>query len=157
MGGAFNFVARCGKWKQIRPSPDIKYAGGLMIDSYRGLKTVSHTGSHGGFKTVILRFPEQRFSVIVLANVSDFVPMRLAKKVADVYLSQRLDKQELPAQIRVADAALDPLKGEYRFGYSLWRVGKESWSPERASFDDFLDGRPQTLIYSGVKFARHDI
>jgi D-alanyl-D-alanine carboxypeptidase len=44
-----------------------------------------------------------------------------------------------------------------RIGDNLWRVGKESWSPERASFANFIDGRPQTLIYSGVKFVRHDI
>jgi CubicO group peptidase (beta-lactamase class C family) len=44
-----------------------------------------------------------------------------------------------------------------RIGGNLWRVGKESWSPERASFADFLDDRPQTFIFSGVRFARHDI
>ena len=46
----------------------IKYAGGLFVDKYRGLKTVSHTGFHGGYKTVILRFPDERFSVIVLVT-----------------------------------------------------------------------------------------
>ena len=40
---------------------------------------------------------------------------------------------------------------------NLWRVGDESWSPERASFANFIDGRPQTLIFSGEKFGRHDI
>ena len=40
---------------------------------------------------------------------------------------------------------------------NLWRVGKESWSPERASFANFIDGHPQTLIFSGEKFVRHDI
>ena len=40
---------------------------------------------------------------------------------------------------------------------NLWRVGKESWSPERASFADFIDGRPQTLIWSGVSYTRHAI
>ena len=42
-------------------------------------------------------------------------------------------------------------------GQNLWRVGEESWSPERASFANFIDGRPQTFIFSGEKFARHDI
>ncbi len=42
-------------------------------------------------------------------------------------------------------------------GDNLWRVGRESWSPERASFADFIDGRPQTLMFSGTKFIRHDI
>jgi CubicO group peptidase (beta-lactamase class C family) len=44
-----------------------------------------------------------------------------------------------------------------KIGDNLWRVGKESWSPERASFADLLDGRPQTFVFSGVRFARHDI
>ena len=38
-------------------------------------------------------------------------------------------------------------------GDNLWRVGQESWSPERASFADFVDGRPQTFIFSGEKFS----
>ena len=44
-----------------------------------------------------------------------------------------------------------------RIGDNLWRVGEESWSPERASFANFIDGRPQTFIFSGEKFLRHDI
>jgi CubicO group peptidase (beta-lactamase class C family) len=44
-----------------------------------------------------------------------------------------------------------------KIGDNLWRVGDESWSPERASFANFIDGRPQTFIYSGDKFSRHDI
>ena len=39
-----------------------------------------------------------------------------------------------------------------RIGDNLWRVGEESWSPERASFANFIDGRPQTFIFSGEKF-----
>ena len=42
-------------------------------------------------------------------------------------------------------------------GDNLWRVGPEAWSPERASFANFIDGRPQTFIFSGEKFLRHDI
>lgn len=42
-------------------------------------------------------------------------------------------------------------------GNNLWRVGQQSWTPERASFADIIDGRPQTFILSGVKFLRHDI
>ena len=42
-------------------------------------------------------------------------------------------------------------------GDNLWRVGRQDWSPERASFADVIDGRPQTFIFSGVRYARHDI
>lgn len=42
-------------------------------------------------------------------------------------------------------------------GKNLWRVGDESWSPERASFSDTMNGRPQTFIFSGTDFARQDV
>ena len=45
----------------------------------------------------------------------------------------------------------------FRISDNSWRVGEDGWSPERASFADFSDGRPQTFIYSGEKFLRHDI
>ena len=44
-----------------------------------------------------------------------------------------------------------------RISQNLWRVGDESWSPERVSFADFSAGRPQTFILSGNEFLRHDI
>jgi hypothetical protein len=44
-----------------------------------------------------------------------------------------------------------------RIADNLWRVGRDSWSPERASFADTLDGRPQTLILSGERFYRQDV
>jgi hypothetical protein len=44
-----------------------------------------------------------------------------------------------------------------KIGDNLWRVGRDSWSPERASFANLIDGRPQTFIFSGEKFLRHEI
>jgi D-alanyl-D-alanine carboxypeptidase len=44
-----------------------------------------------------------------------------------------------------------------KIGDNIWRVGEETWSPERASFANFIDGRPQTLIFSGESFARRSI
>jgi len=44
-----------------------------------------------------------------------------------------------------------------RIGDNLYRIGDESWSPERGSFANNLDGRPQTFVFSGEKFVRHDI
>lgn len=41
-----------------------------------------------------------------------------------------------------------------RIADNLWRVGPESWSPERLSFGDLVDGSPQSLTFSGEKFRR---
>jgi CubicO group peptidase (beta-lactamase class C family) len=68
----------------------LPYAFGLVIGEYRGLKTVSHGGSFMGFRTVLMRFPEQTFSVIILANLADVNPTALAQEVAKVYLAEPL-------------------------------------------------------------------
>lgn len=42
-------------------------------------------------------------------------------------------------------------------GDNLWRLGAEDWSPERVTFANPIDGRPQSMFVSGEKFVRHDI
>lgn len=70
----------------------LDYAFGLEHGEYRGLKTVSHGGGMLGFRTQMLRFPEQQFTVICLANLSTFNPTKLAHQVADVYLADEFTK-----------------------------------------------------------------
>jgi CubicO group peptidase (beta-lactamase class C family) len=69
----------------------LDYAFGLVVGDYRGLRIVSHGGGFVGFRAEMLRFPEQRFSVICLANLSTINPERLARQVADVYLADRYE------------------------------------------------------------------
>ena len=45
----------------------------------------------------------------------------------------------------------------HAIGKNLFRIGDEAWSPERLAFADFIDGRPQTFLFSGEKYLRHDI
>lgn len=65
----------------------IRYAFGLSIGEYRGLETVGHSGSWRGFRSHLIRFPEQKFGVVILCNLNTFNPLRLAEKVADIYLA----------------------------------------------------------------------
>lgn len=66
------------------------YAFGNTIGRYRGLKTVRHGGSLMGFKAELVRFPEQRFSAIVLCNLESINPTALVNAMADVYLAGQL-------------------------------------------------------------------
>lgn len=68
----------------------IDYAFGLQLGEYRGLKAERHGGSSMGFRTHLLRFPEQRFSAIVLCNIGTANPAALAERIADVYLTDRM-------------------------------------------------------------------
>ena len=62
------------------------YGFGWEIGKYRGLRTVRHSGHTVGFSTAITRFPEQRFTVILLVNRSDIDTLPLADQIADMYL-----------------------------------------------------------------------
>lgn len=65
----------------------LDYAFALTHGEYRGLRTVGHSGADAGYRSYYVRFPEQRFAVVVLSNLSTFNPTRLALRVADLYLA----------------------------------------------------------------------
>ena len=73
---------------------DLSYALGLEFDSYRGLKTMGHGGSAVGYVAEFLQFPEQRFSVVILSNLSSFRPGRIARQVADLYLANQFSEAQ---------------------------------------------------------------
>ncbi len=80
----------------------LDYAFGLFIGEYKGLKTVSHGGAWAGFRAGFVRFPEQKFSVICLANLSSQDPDSLCYKVADIYLAGLL-KEAAKAEEKKAE------------------------------------------------------
>jgi len=66
------------------------YAVGLSAGTLRGLPMISHGGSWAGFRGHFLRFPEQRLSVATFCNLSTSGPDSLARKVAGIYLGDRM-------------------------------------------------------------------
>ncbi len=82
---------------KLNSGKDLDYAFALSIGKYKGLKIVSHGGALGGYRSAIVRFPEQNFSVICLSNLSSFNPTRLARQVADIYLADQFtEEKEMP-------------------------------------------------------------
>ena len=75
----------------------IEYAFGLSIGEYRGLKTVSHGGAWAGYRSELLRFPEQHFSVICLCNLASMMPEELARRVADIYFEAEFEGKPIPS------------------------------------------------------------
>ncbi len=62
------------------------YASGLYTETHKGYKTVLHSGSDAGYRSIFIRFPDEHFSVILLANLANIRVKTLAYKVADVFL-----------------------------------------------------------------------
>jgi len=94
----------------------VRYALGLELATYRGLPTVEHAGGFPGYVTDILRFPEQRFTVVCLCNLSSAAPTTLADKIADVYLARNLSRT-VPSTLESSSGGFpDPISfaGKYR-------------------------------------------
>lgn len=76
----------------------LDYGLGLTVGTYRGLPVVSHSGADAGYRSELLRFPRQHFSVSCLCNLAEMDPSRLAQQVADIYLASELEAvPETPA------------------------------------------------------------
>jgi len=70
----------------------LAYAFGLEVGEYRGLALVEHSGSTGGYRTDISRFPAQHTSVATMCNFSTADPTRFAHAVADAVLDGQFTK-----------------------------------------------------------------
>lgn len=62
----------------------LNYAFGLDIGSYRGLRTVSHTGSSAGYRAAVTWLPEEDWAVIVKSNFANFNSSRISHQLIDL-------------------------------------------------------------------------
>jgi CubicO group peptidase (beta-lactamase class C family) len=81
--GGPGFLRRQLERGKLNSGISLNYAFGLQIGTYRGLDLVEHSGSTGGYRAVLSRFPKQRTSIAVLCNVSNASAVTLAHQLAD--------------------------------------------------------------------------
>ena len=67
-----------------------KYGYGWMIESYRGLRALAHSGGTMGFTHFMVRFPEDQFTVVVLTNRDQVSVVALVFRIVDLYLAATL-------------------------------------------------------------------
>jgi len=65
-------------------------ARGLYLGEYRGLRTIHHTGSSWGSRSVLMRFVEPGVGIAIACNDGLAETLQLAYRVADHYLADEL-------------------------------------------------------------------
>jgi CubicO group peptidase (beta-lactamase class C family) len=63
------------------------YAQGIGLGEYRGQRTLQHTGSSWGARSVLMRFVDPALSIAIACNDGNLNPLELAHRVADHYLT----------------------------------------------------------------------
>lgn len=97
----------------------IDYGFGMDIETYRGLNVFGHGGAFNGFNSDMIRFPDQRFTVFCLCNLSDIESGRLTRQVADIYLAgdfkaeSGTNRLSQPKVIHVSERELAAVAGSY--------------------------------------------
>ncbi|HEV2498090.1 MAG TPA: serine hydrolase [Terriglobia bacterium] len=91
----------------------INYAAGLVIGTYRGLRTVSHGGAWQGFRAEFERFPDQKVTLITLCNVANANPGAHTDKVADILLGGKMTPAPHHTRVSHGDDQLRQHAGLY--------------------------------------------
>jgi CubicO group peptidase (beta-lactamase class C family) len=73
-------------WSPVRLTDGTTYPYGFGwgFDEQRGERVIEHGGSWQGFRTMIVRYPGRKLSVIVLANLAQAEPERIATALAGI-------------------------------------------------------------------------
>ncbi|WP_326523089.1 serine hydrolase domain-containing protein [Sphingomonas sp.] len=80
------FTAEMEKVGVLSTGTKIEYAAGLRVTQRDGRREVAHSGSTGGYRAWLGRYPAEKLSVALLCNASDANPVDSGRRVADAFL-----------------------------------------------------------------------
>jgi CubicO group peptidase (beta-lactamase class C family) len=86
-GSPARWPAGTASGDNLHPREPVSYGFGWFLDPWHGRERQWHHGSTSGFRSVIQRFPDDRVTVVVLANREDIDVKALALEVAEPYLA----------------------------------------------------------------------
>ena len=104
--GGVEFVAAMEQRGRLNDGRDLDYASGIVHGTHRGLTTISHGGADAGYRSALLRYPQQRFGVAALCNLAQTNPTQLAQRVAEVYLDDQMQPVSGPTRVANAEVAV---------------------------------------------------
>src|SRR5437773_1479097 len=93
---------------ELNDRKQVNYGMGLWMNYYRSLPIVEHSGGTFGYRTELLRFPDQHLIVIALCNVASANVERIARQVADLYLDAQL--QPTASAAEASENFPDPIR-----------------------------------------------
>jgi CubicO group peptidase (beta-lactamase class C family) len=99
------------------------YGFGLLIEPYRGVRTVNHSGGDAGYRAEVVRFPDHDLTLVSLCNLSTINPRALNRKVAEIVLGPGVFAPLEPA-VPIAQTEMEKLVGTYWNATTedVWRI-----------------------------------
>jgi CubicO group peptidase (beta-lactamase class C family) len=120
------------------------YACGLFVETKDGRKRIEHGGGIEGFNTQLTYFPEDKLTVVVLANVNGSAPGDIAGKLAAVMHGETVKLQTEHKEITVDSKVLARYVGTYELAPQV----KIAITLEGNQLSEKLGGQPAFPIYA---------
>jgi CubicO group peptidase (beta-lactamase class C family) len=90
------------------------YAMGLFVLDAKHHGVITHNGSIDGFEDSLNYYPEKKLTIIVLGNVRNQVPDRIAEQLGKVAYGEKVVVTSDRRQVPVAPALLQEYAGSYK-------------------------------------------
>lgn len=90
------FTAAMEQPGALKDGTRIAYALALVDLEHHGIREVSHSGSTGGYRAWMARYPQQKLAVSLLCNAGNADTTQLGRDVADVFLPPFITKTYTP-------------------------------------------------------------
>lgn len=109
-----NFISPQSLNKMIQPFKNT-YGLGVIIQSFYGHKAITHGGGINGFNTFMIYFPEDKLTIIVLANLIalGFVPQSLGLNLAKLAYKKPVISPSERKEILLSPKILTQFIGSY--------------------------------------------
>jgi CubicO group peptidase (beta-lactamase class C family) len=140
--GGRGFLARQLQQGKLANGTTLSYAFGLTVAEYRGLPLVEHSGSSGGYRTIITRFPSMHTSVVALCNESDANTTMLSHQVADILLGPKFTK---PVAARRPDTSTVNVFREFKPADFASLTGRYYSQELDATYEVSVNGKAVTI------------
>lgn len=86
-----NFLTSC---ENLSNGEKANYARGVMVDTYKNLKTISHSGSGWGEQSQLITIPEKDLGIIIFTNLNSINATQLSYQILDILLPNTTSKKE---------------------------------------------------------------
>ncbi len=107
---------------------DAGYGFGWFVGHYRGVREISHAGLMSGFRSYLVRVPDEKFTVAILVNTSpgrsNIDPMYRARQLATIFLADKLAPLPI-VNTNVSPKSYDALTGHYDLWGSITTVSRQ--------------------------------
>ncbi len=107
-----NLIEQLHETGKLNDGKPITYAFVLDVAEYRGQRVVQHGGGWAGYRSEMMRFPDQRMTIICLANLGSMDPSMLCQQTADILLEDVLKTGKAPRKKKSSNSETPEIKLE---------------------------------------------